>query len=97
MVLSSSDYFLLMSERATDVEWVETTEEVIEADECVQLKHNSPAGRSITNTFSVMRSSGIKCKTVPAVVLEATQTSIQELLNSVGQEESSRGHDGFCK
>uniref|UniRef100_A0A3P9JZ88 PR domain zinc finger protein 1 n=1 Tax=Oryzias latipes TaxID=8090 RepID=A0A3P9JZ88_ORYLA len=73
MVLSSSDYFLLMSERATDVEWVETTEEVIEADECVQLKHNSPA-----------------------VVLEATQTSIQELLNSVGQEESSRGHDGFC-
>lgn len=45
----------------------------------------------------MMRSSGIKCKTVPAVVLEATQTSIQELLNSVGQEESSRGHDGFCK
>ncbi|RVE59923.1 hypothetical protein OJAV_G00192670 [Oryzias javanicus] len=66
-------FVVLMSERATHVEWVETTEEVVEAAECVPLKNNSPT-----------------------VALEATQTSIQELLNSVGQEESSRGHDGFC-
>uniref|UniRef100_A0A096LV76 Histone-lysine N-methyltransferase PRDM9-like n=1 Tax=Poecilia formosa TaxID=48698 RepID=A0A096LV76_POEFO len=64
-----------MSNKNGEVEWVETTEEVVETEEGLSLKNSTPA---------------------VVVDLESTETSLQKLLSTVGQEESIEGQDGFC-
>ncbi|KAM4715054.1 histone-lysine N-methyltransferase PRDM9-like isoform 2-T2 [Anableps anableps] len=59
-----------MSNKNGEVEWIETTEEVVETEEGLSLKNSTPA--------------------------ESTETSLQKLLSTVGQEESTEGQDGFC-
>ncbi|KAM9715698.1 histone-lysine N-methyltransferase PRDM9-like [Menidia menidia] len=63
-----------MSDRGSNVEWVETTVEVVEADESFLTKENTPS---------------------VAPTVEPGQTSIQKLLDTVG-EENSEGQNGFC-
>ncbi|XP_041830044.1 histone-lysine N-methyltransferase PRDM9-like isoform X2 [Melanotaenia boesemani] len=62
-----------MSDTGSDMEWVGTTEEVVEVQECLSI--NVP----------------------PAVVptVEPSQSSIQQLLNTVVQEETPEAQDGF--
>ncbi|MEQ2240136.1 hypothetical protein ILYODFUR_011769, partial [Ilyodon furcidens] len=66
---------LLMTNKNGEVEWVETTEEVVETDECLSLKDSTAA---------------------VVADLQSTETSLEKLLSTVGQGESTEGHDGFC-
>uniref|UniRef100_A0A146ZZN3 Histone-lysine N-methyltransferase PRDM9-like n=1 Tax=Fundulus heteroclitus TaxID=8078 RepID=A0A146ZZN3_FUNHE len=64
-----------MSAKSMKVEWVEATEEVVDAEECLSPKNSAPTTEA---DFA------------------STETSLQKLLNTVGQEEGAEGHDGFC-
>ncbi|XP_017289035.1 histone-lysine N-methyltransferase PRDM9 [Kryptolebias marmoratus] len=67
-----------MSDKDSDVEWAETTEEVVEIEKSLSLKSSTPA---------------VPVVVVSDVDVDPAQTSIQKLLNTVGQEQTP---EDFC-
>lgn len=90
-----------MSSTNTDVEWVETTEEVVITDDGSE---NQPAGMIKLNIHLLIWGLGpgylINVQLVSVAVvpdLESVKTPIQKLMDSVEQGENLESDGGFCK
>lgn len=95
--------FAFMSSTNNDVEWVETTEEVVITDDAPPSE-NHLAGKIKLRVHLCNLGLGpgylINVQIVSVAVvpdLESVKTPIQRLLDSVGQGENLEADGGFCK